>query len=139
MHLKILRLAEHIEWAAQRGSLEAVGKFLRGLREDDWLHIGECECRASNAPSALTIPARRRASLKGLRVYLAEGDAPWAIFCRHPPPPQLAGQAGSTRSLTSVRKKGLGAVGGCILTSVEGSDSSLARPVSALGQKLKGS
>jgi hypothetical protein len=39
--LKMLRLAEHIEWAAKHGSLEAVGKFLRGLREDEWFHIGD--------------------------------------------------------------------------------------------------
>jgi len=39
--LKMLRLAEHIEWAAKHGSLEAVGKFLRGLHEDEWFHIGD--------------------------------------------------------------------------------------------------
>ena len=39
--LKILRLAEHIEWAAQHGALESAGKFLRELREEDWFHIGE--------------------------------------------------------------------------------------------------
>lgn len=38
---KMLRLAGHIEWAAERGALESVGKFLRELREEDWLHIGE--------------------------------------------------------------------------------------------------
>jgi hypothetical protein len=38
---KMLRLAEHIEWSAKHGSLETVGKFLRGLREDDWFHIGD--------------------------------------------------------------------------------------------------
>jgi hypothetical protein len=38
---KMLRLAEHIEWAAEHGALESVGKFLRELREEDWLHIGE--------------------------------------------------------------------------------------------------
>lgn len=38
---KMLRLAEHIEWADKHGSLEAIGKFLRGLREDDWFHIGD--------------------------------------------------------------------------------------------------
>jgi hypothetical protein len=36
--LKMLRLAEHIEWAAKHDSLEAIGKF---LREDDWHHIGD--------------------------------------------------------------------------------------------------
>jgi hypothetical protein len=34
-------LAEHIQWAAQHGVLELVGKFLRELREEDWFHIGE--------------------------------------------------------------------------------------------------
>ena len=39
--LKMLRLAEHIEWAAKHDLLEAIGKFLRELREDDWHHIGD--------------------------------------------------------------------------------------------------
>ncbi|MGD0420640.1 MAG: hypothetical protein ABSA68_13855 [Xanthobacteraceae bacterium] len=39
--LKMLRLAEHIEWAAQNGALEAVARFLRGLREENWFHIGD--------------------------------------------------------------------------------------------------
>ena len=39
--LKMLRLAEHIEWAAQHGALEPVGNFLHELREEDWFHIGE--------------------------------------------------------------------------------------------------
>lgn len=39
--LKMLRLAEHIEWAAQHSVLEPVAGFLRGLREDQWFHIGE--------------------------------------------------------------------------------------------------
>ena len=34
--LKMLRLTEHIEWAAQQGALEVVARFLRGLREEDW-------------------------------------------------------------------------------------------------------
>jgi hypothetical protein len=38
---KMLRLAEHIQWAAQHGVLELVGKYLRELREEDWFHIGE--------------------------------------------------------------------------------------------------
>jgi hypothetical protein len=36
--LKMLRLAEHIEWAAKHDSLEVIGKF---LREDDRHHIGD--------------------------------------------------------------------------------------------------
>ncbi len=35
---KMLRLAEHIEWAAQHGALEFVSQFLRELREEDWFH-----------------------------------------------------------------------------------------------------
>jgi len=34
--LKMLRLAEHIEWAAEHGVLESVSSFLRGLPEKDW-------------------------------------------------------------------------------------------------------
>lgn len=41
MSLKMLRLREHIEWAASRGSLEAAGKFLRDLREEDWYHVDD--------------------------------------------------------------------------------------------------
>jgi hypothetical protein len=42
-HRGVLRgtLAEHIEWAAQHGALELVASFLRGLREEDWYHVGE--------------------------------------------------------------------------------------------------
>jgi hypothetical protein len=39
--LKILRLTEHIEWAAQHGTLDSVARFLRELREEDRSHIGE--------------------------------------------------------------------------------------------------
>ncbi len=39
--LKMLRLAEHIEWAGNHGALESVARFLRELREDDWFHRGE--------------------------------------------------------------------------------------------------
>lgn len=39
--LKMLRLAEHIEWAADHGALESVSRFLRGLREAEWFHLGE--------------------------------------------------------------------------------------------------
>ena len=38
---KMLRLREHIEWAASHGSLEKVGLFLSELQEDQWHHIGE--------------------------------------------------------------------------------------------------
>lgn len=36
--LKTLRLAEHIEWAAEHGALEAVAAFLKALPEEEWLH-----------------------------------------------------------------------------------------------------
>ncbi len=36
--LKTLRLAEHIEWAAQHGALDAVAHYLRALPDEDWLH-----------------------------------------------------------------------------------------------------
>ena len=38
---KMLRLAHHIEWAATHGALDAVDKFLRALREEDWHHVGD--------------------------------------------------------------------------------------------------
>jgi len=38
--LKTLRLAEHIEWAAAHGALDAVAKFIRALPEEEWLHAG---------------------------------------------------------------------------------------------------
>jgi hypothetical protein len=38
---KILRLREHIEWAATHGSLEQVHEFLRSLPEEEWHHFGE--------------------------------------------------------------------------------------------------
>ena len=39
--LKMFRLTEHIEWAAQHGALETVASFLRELREENWFHIGD--------------------------------------------------------------------------------------------------
>ena len=36
---KMLRLAEHIEWAEKHGALDDVAAFLRGLCEDDWHHV----------------------------------------------------------------------------------------------------
>lgn len=35
------RLEDHTHWAAEHNALEAVDQFLRGLREDEWLHRGE--------------------------------------------------------------------------------------------------
>ena len=39
--LKVLRLREHLEWAEQHGSLDAVDKFLRDLPEMDWHHLSD--------------------------------------------------------------------------------------------------
>ena len=39
--LKAMRLAEHLEWAAAHGVLDAVGQYLRGLPEADWFHYGD--------------------------------------------------------------------------------------------------
>jgi len=39
--LKMLRLTEHIEWAAQHGALDSTARFLRELREEYWFHIGD--------------------------------------------------------------------------------------------------
>ena len=38
---KMLRLADHIEWASRHGALESVACFLRALQEKDWFHVGE--------------------------------------------------------------------------------------------------
>ena len=38
---KMLRLAEHIEWANKHGCLDAVATYLRSLPEQDWHHLGE--------------------------------------------------------------------------------------------------
>ena len=38
---KMLRLREHIEWAASHSCIEEVSLFLRELPEDQWHHIGE--------------------------------------------------------------------------------------------------
>jgi hypothetical protein len=39
--LKMVRLAEHLQWAAKHNALSEVAAFLRGLREDEWHHFGE--------------------------------------------------------------------------------------------------
>ncbi len=39
--LKMLRLREHLEWAAAHGCLEQVHEFLQALPEEQWHHIGE--------------------------------------------------------------------------------------------------
>ena len=38
---KMLRLAEHIEWAENHGSLPTVAAFLHNLAETDWHHLGD--------------------------------------------------------------------------------------------------
>jgi hypothetical protein len=38
---KMLRLDEHIRWAAEHNALESVGVFVRNLEENDWLHLGQ--------------------------------------------------------------------------------------------------
>jgi hypothetical protein len=35
--LKMLRLAEHIQWTARHSALESVRNFLHGMREEDWV------------------------------------------------------------------------------------------------------
>jgi hypothetical protein len=38
---KMLRLREHIEWAAAHGCLEQVHEFMQSLAEEEWHHLGE--------------------------------------------------------------------------------------------------
>lgn len=38
---KMLRLREHIEWAAEHGCLDQVYAFLCQLSEEEWYHVGE--------------------------------------------------------------------------------------------------
>jgi hypothetical protein len=39
---KMIRLQEHLEWAASHGALDVVGRYLRDLPEEDWCHLGDC-------------------------------------------------------------------------------------------------
>lgn len=39
--LKMIRLREHIEWAANHECLDQIHSFLCGLPENEWHHIGE--------------------------------------------------------------------------------------------------
>ncbi|MBI3699997.1 MAG: hypothetical protein HY242_06055 [Afipia sp.] len=39
--LKMLRLAEHIEWADRHNKLQEIASFLRELPEESWHHIGD--------------------------------------------------------------------------------------------------
>jgi hypothetical protein len=38
---KRLRFREHVEWAERHGKLEPVARFMAGLAEADWLHMGD--------------------------------------------------------------------------------------------------
>jgi hypothetical protein len=38
---KMLRLEEHLDWAAKHGALEVVTQFLQGLDEADWFHVDD--------------------------------------------------------------------------------------------------
>jgi hypothetical protein len=39
--MKMLRVEEHIRYAAKHGVLPEIDAFLRGLQEDEWAHLGE--------------------------------------------------------------------------------------------------
>lgn len=39
--LKMIRLAEQIRWADEHGDLSEIARFLRGLEESDWYHLGD--------------------------------------------------------------------------------------------------
>ncbi len=39
--LKALRLREHIEWASEHDSLDAIYEFMKNLKEEEWFHSGE--------------------------------------------------------------------------------------------------
>ena len=39
--MKQLRLIEHLEWADKHLQLEEISKFLHGLKEEQWFHLGE--------------------------------------------------------------------------------------------------
>lgn len=40
---KMLRLAEHIEYASRRGALEKINRYLRSLPEEEWSHLGDAD------------------------------------------------------------------------------------------------
>ena len=39
--MKMLRLQEHIEYAKAHGVLADIDRYLRGLPEEDWAHLGD--------------------------------------------------------------------------------------------------
>jgi hypothetical protein len=42
---KRLRFREHVEWAERHGRLGVVARFMGGLQEGDWVHMGESDPR----------------------------------------------------------------------------------------------
>ena len=38
--MKIIRLSEHIDWAAKHDALKPIARYLRALKEDEWFHFG---------------------------------------------------------------------------------------------------
>jgi hypothetical protein len=38
---KMVRLAEHIEWAAKHNAITEISAYLRSLPEKEWFHLGE--------------------------------------------------------------------------------------------------
>ena len=38
---KQLRFKDHIQWANENEQIEEIGKYLRGLLEEEWYHFGE--------------------------------------------------------------------------------------------------
>ena len=39
--MKMIRILDHVEWAASQGVLAEVDAFLRGLPEEEWHHLGD--------------------------------------------------------------------------------------------------
>jgi len=50
--LKILRLEEHIRYAAAHGVLEKVDRYLRRLPESEWAHLSEFRRNAARDNAA---------------------------------------------------------------------------------------
>ena len=38
---KMVRLEEHIKWAARHDAFEKIDSYLRGLRDSDWHHLND--------------------------------------------------------------------------------------------------
>lgn len=39
--LKVMRFREHLDWADKHGALDAVGRYLRALSEDQWFQVDD--------------------------------------------------------------------------------------------------